>query len=478
MCHAARSHPCAHETTTQNYELQCQHYACGSAIDHSYLISPCSLSCTDLFWANPSYLLTQPSQPNLNTHKNKLQAVTIEVAQMQFNYSPTFAPRGHQERNILAHLTEGSLSEDQDVASRTTLTPRLSYTSTPDSPYSTSNHAQRYGHNTSTGFDTTNGARDFMDGTEKAMLAQRSEVRSCSNNALKREFNVFPTVDWLSENSQNNDWPESPSIQATHSPQLTMLSIDPSFGHSAYSPHPALSSDTSLMSPNQVYAQHSSGMQQQTLVGTFGSSNSNHLSMLPHTSIEANDPFHVDNQSFPMGFGHLNYNAHAHPYQGDFNFNTSPSYSTLQYATEYSPYGIPQASGTLPTQIDTTQFTGRQPSKSRGNLKASELDELLLKWRAQDVTYKEIMKRGDWGLSESTLRGRYRTLTKDKRLRPRKPVWDNAAVRINTSFFLLQWLYLLFNSSQHWSQQSIFSHHRHQPQLEQLTLEARFRGRR
>lgn len=58
----------------------------------------------------------------------------------------------------------------------------------------------------------------------------------------------------------------------------------------------------------------------------------------------------------------------------------------------------------------------------------ADLDEKLIKWRAQGITYKEIMNMGNWGLEESTLRGRHRTLTKPKEDRVRKPQWDNAAV--------------------------------------------------
>ncbi|KAF8428323.1 hypothetical protein EV426DRAFT_587354 [Tirmania nivea] len=57
-------------------------------------------------------------------------------------------------------------------------------------------------------------------------------------------------------------------------------------------------------------------------------------------------------------------------------------------------------------------------------------NELLVKLRDQGVSYKEIKKRLNCPEAESTLRGRHRTLTKDKSQRVRKPVWTDNDIRI------------------------------------------------
>ncbi len=50
-------------------------------------------------------------------------------------------------------------------------------------------------------------------------------------------------------------------------------------------------------------------------------------------------------------------------------------------------------------------------------------DELLLRLKREGYTYREIRDKGKFAEAESTLRGRYRTLTKAKEERVRKPVW-------------------------------------------------------
>jgi tryptophanyl-tRNA synthetase len=50
-------------------------------------------------------------------------------------------------------------------------------------------------------------------------------------------------------------------------------------------------------------------------------------------------------------------------------------------------------------------------------------DEILMKCKAEGITYKEIKKRLRTKVAESTLRGRYRALTKPRKDRVRKPVW-------------------------------------------------------
>lgn len=428
MRYAARSQLIARETITRNHESQCQYHDCGNANNSIQLNSPGSLFWMDLEWTNPSCQVSQSPRSDSSTPQNKPLAVAIEVAQMQSNHSSTFVPKGHQGLSTSAHRR--SFSEDQDLASRDTLTPQLSYTSTPDSLLSASNYGQsfRNGGDMVVRSNTIDGARGFMRGPEKATFAQYPEVVSYRHNTFKREFNGSPLDDWLSEPSPVHSWFESPNIQAAYSPQQTRFLHDQSLGQSAFSPHQPLNNDANLLSPDQAYAQQNNGMQQQSSAGGYEQPNLNDLFMLPPPSNEHNDPFYVDNSGFAAGYEQSSYNAHAHPFQGDFDFNNTSVYSTMPHAADYSSYDIPQAHNTLPTQTGTSAYTSQQQSQGRKRPKSSELDDLLLEWRAQGVTYKEIMKRGDWGLSESTLRGRYRTLTKDKRLRPRKPAWDDAAV--------------------------------------------------
>lgn len=55
-------------------------------------------------------------------------------------------------------------------------------------------------------------------------------------------------------------------------------------------------------------------------------------------------------------------------------------------------------------------------------------DRILLEGKAAGLTYKEIKKKLRTPVAESTLRGRYRSLTKERKDRVRKPVWTEQDV--------------------------------------------------
>jgi hypothetical protein len=65
-------------------------------------------------------------------------------------------------------------------------------------------------------------------------------------------------------------------------------------------------------------------------------------------------------------------------------------------------------------------------------------DKLLLEGKAAGKTYKEIRLEMGSRVAESTLRGRFRSLTKPRRERVRKPVWRADDV----SFLLFPWNFL------------------------------------
>lgn len=60
-------------------------------------------------------------------------------------------------------------------------------------------------------------------------------------------------------------------------------------------------------------------------------------------------------------------------------------------------------------------------------------DHILLEGKRRGLTYKEIRKKLGTDVAESTLRGRYRSLTKARKDRVRKPVWTENDVCITTS---------------------------------------------
>ncbi|CEJ82038.1 hypothetical protein VHEMI02130 [[Torrubiella] hemipterigena] len=59
------------------------------------------------------------------------------------------------------------------------------------------------------------------------------------------------------------------------------------------------------------------------------------------------------------------------------------------------------------------------------NALRSEKDKFLVQARDSNMTYREIKQQGGFSEAESTLRGRYRALTKEKEARVRKPEWSS-----------------------------------------------------
>ncbi|PGH16355.1 hypothetical protein AJ80_05205 [Polytolypa hystricis UAMH7299] len=57
-------------------------------------------------------------------------------------------------------------------------------------------------------------------------------------------------------------------------------------------------------------------------------------------------------------------------------------------------------------------------------------DEFLVRCKLSGMSYKEIKERGSFSEAESTLRGRFRTLTKKKEHRLRKPGWQEKDLRL------------------------------------------------
>jgi hypothetical protein len=102
---------------------------------------------------------------------------------------------------------------------------------------------------------------------------------------------------------------------------------------------------------------------------------------------------------------------------------TQPS---VQPAQPVAFVATPSSVGDLRTDVDLA------PAGRRGSVKsqqrAAAKDRELIEWKKQGLSYKEIKARGRFEEAESTLRGRYRTLTKPKHLRVRKPKWQQQDV--------------------------------------------------
>lgn len=70
--------------------------------------------------------------------------------------------------------------------------------------------------------------------------------------------------------------------------------------------------------------------------------------------------------------------------------------------------------------------------------KRVEKDDLLVQWKRAGMSYRQIRDKGGFTEAESTLRGRFRTLTKNREERVRKPLWMTKDVSIIPFLFLRQ----------------------------------------
>lgn len=88
----------------------------------------------------------------------------------------------------------------------------------------------------------------------------------------------------------------------------------------------------------------------------------------------------------------------------------------------------PGHSGQYPVP-DTTaaDLLLRRPASSHRD---EERDQLLVELKQAGYSYKDIKRRGNFKEAESTLRGRYRTLTKSKEERVRRPCWTEKDLRL------------------------------------------------
>jgi len=82
-----------------------------------------------------------------------------------------------------------------------------------------------------------------------------------------------------------------------------------------------------------------------------------------------------------------------------------------------------ESSSDIPASLDDNMLEGSIADRRTK-------DNLLLRLRAEGHSYKDLKRMGRFHEAESTLRGRHRTLTKDKDERVRQPQWRDQDVRL------------------------------------------------
>ncbi|KGO71445.1 hypothetical protein PITC_051300 [Penicillium italicum] len=115
-----------------------------------------------------------------------------------------------------------------------------------------------------------------------------------------------------------------------------------------------------------------------------------------------------------------------------------PSTQPLSSDTDYGSPDQKSANSLSPSFSSSTNEEERSPQQSgeeQGGIEASvhysdERNTFLIDCKRRGLSYKDIKRVGGFKEAESTLRGRYRTLTKSKEQRVRKPKWQDKDIRL------------------------------------------------
>jgi len=86
----------------------------------------------------------------------------------------------------------------------------------------------------------------------------------------------------------------------------------------------------------------------------------------------------------------------------------------------------------LPATVQSLVESLHSDAAKQAEHHRDEKDDFLVKSKLAGMSYKEIREKGGFTEAESTLRGRFRTLTKHKAARVRRPEWQDYDVRIHT----------------------------------------------
>jgi hypothetical protein len=128
-----------------------------------------------------------------------------------------------------------------------------------------------------------------------------------------------------------------------------------------------------------------------------------------------------------IGVGPASFHA-----QSTFASEKSPEYQFDQFGGYLSAQsnltGLESFHNSFPT-FETHPFSvqpaSASPTNDRTSNRSKSKDQMLVDLKQRGYSYKDIKVMGQFEEAESTLRGRYRTLTKPKEARVRKPEWGD-----------------------------------------------------
>ncbi|KAG5942391.1 hypothetical protein E4U59_001154 [Claviceps monticola] len=113
------------------------------------------------------------------------------------------------------------------------------------------------------------------------------------------------------------------------------------------------------------------------------------------------------------------------------SLSRSPNTEDGNHDINQSSAAQPSSSGQSP-QVPRDILSNPSPVRSQPAITSAKdyQDQILKQDRQNGLSYKQIKAIRNFGVSESTLRGRHRNLMKSSHQRPRKPVWTLADVEL------------------------------------------------
>jgi hypothetical protein len=203
------------------------------------------------------------------------------------------------------------------------------------------------------------------------------------------------------------------SLEGTISPKLTRLIPTPSF-------------QSNPPSPSNTFARRPSGSSS----SSYGMGSHDHsMTTISSSSLKSHDHQHRTKLPSPKAPSRRLLPA-ASSSSATLHRTSLPATAAASSSPSSSKQASKHPKGHKPSQ------PAEPPSEqSSGPDSRAAKDEFLLRAKAKGMTYKEIRRKGNFSEAESTLRGRYRTLTKPKDLRVRKPEWSENDVSHAPSLF-------------------------------------------
>lgn len=416
----------AHETAAKSHASPCQHspWGCVRCNSLPFLNSP--FQPTDAFYSNKMSYSTNQIEMRIN-------ASPIGQARLSRQYTAALlSSPGNQGNTALQYANMQSL-EQQNALFRHSTTPTLSHQSTPQSLFSaprTSPNTGQIPYDWGTPATTVSFSFKGHNSNNAAPSGQSEmyEVSSADDSKTAEGFDVQLISDAGNDNQQWLQDAELDDLNYRRGSQSAVIHLQgqkQNFGQAtadvidfmapanlSVADNEKQLSNHEYMRPTYVNSEPILGQQylpfEQRTFNTMG--------------LEFNNPFAV--------------NTNMNLYDMHPTYNRVDSYGAFDLSTplyQSANYSLPSA--IIPSQNFTVESDVKQPSRggpsrSRHNVRDEDMDRKLVAWRDSGMSYKEIMQKGKFGLEESTLRGRYRTLTKSKDKRLRKPVWDDHAVSL------------------------------------------------